>query len=193
MLKSKGEVKLGAVRKEILSQNIGIHEYEVYNFSEENIIKELIKNRSQIDKFYAAKYFDSNNNINFSSDVPIFHELIEDIYLDLDELIKQTKLTDNQKEIVNLLMLGHTEEDIARRLKKDNKSVEKSFSIACKRLKEQNDKDWAEWIETSGNIKVKENYKQCRKCGKWLKANKENFSSKKDAKDGLHVYCKKCR
>ncbi len=184
---------IGRVHLETLSQNRGCHEYEVFNFSETKTIETLIKHRSDIDKFHAVKlYAVPYENIEEANGVPIFHELIEDIYLDLDELIKQTNLLEGQREVLNMLMIGHTEEDIAELLGKNIATIKQTFSIACKKLKEQNDRNWYEWIETSGHVKVQGNYKFCKKCESWHKADKENFGRDKRNKDGLKSYCKRC-
>ena len=36
-------------------------------------------------------------------------------------------------------------------------------------------------------------FKKCKKCGKWLVANKVNFGKRKDSKDGLNYWCKECK
>jgi hypothetical protein len=183
---------MGRVHVETLGQNRGCHEYEVFNLSEIKIIEALIKHRHEIDKFHEVKFFSESNDVELSNGVPIFHELIEDIYLDLENLIKQTNLLDNQREVVDLLMLGYIEEDIAELLGKNVSTIKQMFSVACKRLKEQNDRNWEEWVETSGYIKAKGNYKYCKKCKSWHKANDKNFGVDKRNKDGLKSYCKRC-
>lgn len=183
---------MGRVHLETLSQNRGCHEYEVFNFSETKIIEALIKHRHEIDKFHDVKYYSNKIEVELSNGVPIFHELIEDIYLDLENLIKQTNLLNNQKDIIQLLMLGHTEEDIAELTGKNVSTIKQILSVICKKIKEQNDKNWEEWIETSGYVKVKVNYKYCKKCNNWHKANEKNFGVDKRNKDGLKSYCKRC-
>ena len=183
---------MGVVRIETLNQNRNYHEWEAVSLSDVDTIKGLIKYRVKFDKFYDAKRFESKNPF-VSNGVPEFHEIVEVTYLDLERLIKNAKLSDSQGFIVSKLMQGYSENDLAEILKNDVSNVLSVFDTACKKIKEQNDFEWYEWLETSGKIKVEGEYKQCSKCKRWLKAIEENFAPDKTGKYGLRSICRRCR
>ncbi len=185
---------MGAVHDETLSQNKGCHEWEALSLSEISVIKSLIKNRCEFDTFYEVKLYESRNPV-VSNGTPLFHEIIECMYLDLERLIIKSKLSKRQELIINLLMQGNTEEDIAFRITADPKNIRSILETACQKIKEQNDIEWQEWIEINGYTKIPSdvNYKQCGKCGKWLRANEYNFSPHGKGQYNLHPYCKNCR
>jgi hypothetical protein len=91
-------------------------------------------------------------------------------------------------------MKGYTEQDICEINNWDITSVKSCFNTACKKIKEQNDIDWLEWIEISGNVKIPDDvkYKRCTVCGKDLRANEDNFGKHPNTKDNLQSVCKKC-
>lgn len=167
---------MGAVKRETLNQNRGCHEWEAISLSEISTIASLIKNRREFDSFYETKLYETNNPT-VSNGIPIFSELIECIYMDLDRLIQKANLTDKQKFIIDNLMKGYTEADIAKANNTDVKNIKNILLTACAKIKEQNDFEWQEWVEINGYAKIPPDvtYKQCSKCGKWLRANKDNF------------------
>jgi hypothetical protein len=183
---------VGAVHEETLEQNKGCHEWEVLSLSEINTIKSLIKNRVEFDKFYEAKKYETKNSF-ISNGVPIFYEIIEVTYLDLERLIRNARLTEQQCVIIEYLMHGYDYEWIAKKLGCTPSNILSVFDTACERIKEQNDFEWYEWLETSGKIKVEGVYKQCRGCGRFLKVCENNYRKRSDNKgDGFYNYCRKC-
>lgn len=184
---------MGTVGKETLNQNKGMHEWEAISLSEINTIKGLIKNRFYFDESFVAKLYESNNPIEFSG-VPTFREIIICVYLDLERLMDNANLTEKQEHVIYRLMCGETEFDIADSLGDDIGNVRGVFNTACQKIKEQNDLEWREWLETSGYIKIPSDvtYKQCSKCQKWLRADGENFRPRQDSADGFRLECRKC-
>jgi len=183
---------MGHIKVEQLNNNKNYHEWEAISLSEVNTIKSLIKNRCEFDKFYETKLYETNNCFE-SNGVPQFHEIVEITYLDLERLIKNTKLSKQQRTIIEYLIRGYDEEWIGEKIGCTPMSVIDIFNTACEKIKTQNDYEWLEWLETSGKIKVEGAYKQCGKCKRWLKANENNFSPNSKGQYGLHSLCKNCR
>lgn len=184
--------EIGHIKQEQLNQNRNYHEWETISLSEVNTIKVLIKNRIDLDKCYEAKEYD-DNSIFSSNGVPVFHEIVEVTYLDLERLIKNAHLTDQQLKIIDYIMHGYDYTYVGKRLGCHANNVSNIFDTACKKIKEQNDFEWYEWLETSGKIKVDGEYKQCTKCMRWLKATEENFSPNEKGEKGFYSVCKNCR
>jgi hypothetical protein len=183
---------MGAVHQETLGQNRNCHEWEALSLSEINTIKSLIINRIEFDKFYEVKLYETQSVFS-TNGVPQFYEIIEVTYLDLERLIKNARLSDQQRMIIKYVMRGYDYGWIGDKIGCTALNIENIFDTACEKIKEQNDFEWQEWIETSGQIKVEGEYKQCSKCQRWLKANEENFSPDKRNKDGFHSFCRQCR
>lgn len=183
---------IGHVRFEQLNQNKDCHEWEVISLSEIDTIKALIKNRVELDKFYEAKEYETQN-IFESNGVPVFHEIIEVTYLDLEQLILKSRLTEQQLKIIDYLMHGYDFDYVAIKFGCNSSNIAQIFDTACKKIKDQNDFEWYEWLETSGKIRVEGEYKQCTKCKRWLKATLDNFSPNEKGQFGLYSLCKDCR
>lgn len=73
---------------------------------------------------------------------PPASEPITVTYLDVDHLIKTCGLTGLQRKVVDLLMRGYTEADIAQMYGKSRESVVMMFSRAVKKMVEKNNADW---------------------------------------------------
>lgn len=183
---------MGSVKNETTNQGRGVHEWDNISLSEVNTIKSLIKYRVEYDKFYEAKKYETNNPF-ITNGVPQFYEIIEVTYLDLERLIKNAKLNEKQIYIIKMCMRGYDFEYISQKLNCAENTVSRVFDTACEKIKQQNDFEWYEWIETSGLIKVNGNYKKCNKCGRWLKVCEENFSPNNKGLYGYHSMCKNCR
>jgi hypothetical protein len=182
---------IGRVHCETLAQGRGAHHFDVVNLSSITTVQALIKFRREYDTMYETKAYESSNGL-ISNGVPTFHEIIEVLYLDLERLIKKAKLNDSQSWMVVKYMQGYKDEDIADALRIDVRHVYKLFYSACKKIVEENNKEWNDFIETSGLVRTKDNYKQCSKCKEWKKANIEEFSPDKSKKDGFKYICKQC-
>lgn len=185
---------MAALHKNNFDRNSNCHEWETVSLSEISTIESLIKNRREFDSFYEVKLYETSNPY-ISNGVPVFSELIQCIYMDLDRLIKNANLTDKQKFIIDNLMKGYTESDIAKANNTDVKNIKNILLTACKKIKEQNDFEWQEWAEINGYAKIPSNvtYKQCSKCGKWLRANEDNFSPNSYSSDGYYSVCRMCK
>jgi DNA-binding CsgD family transcriptional regulator len=95
-------------------------------------------------------------------------------------------LTDTQKTIIDMLLKGCSFEYIAEELKLSIQNMHNNFNAVYKKVKFEIDKEDYDMCYTKA-------FKECSKCKSMLPANEEFFSPKKDSKDGLHSYCRKCR
>jgi hypothetical protein len=186
---------MGKVREEQISHNRGIHEYEALSFSDIDVVKSLIRFRSEIDPFFTAKLFDDTYDYYKSNSSPIFYELIDCIYLDLERLIKNARLTEKQLYIVKAIMMGYLEIDIAETNNDNEMNIRRIFETACQKIVDRNNFEWREYLETSGLIKIPSEvkYKQCSKCGEWKRVNHINFSPNQKGLYGVHSVCRQCR
>ena len=172
------------------SQGRGIHEFDNMNFSDESVISKLILHRREIDK-----YIDIRNSENFNpfeaGEIPIFYEMLDIMYIDLDKIIEESHLTNRQRLLIDRLMYGYNFQDIRDLYGEDVATNTRIFRSCVKRLKEQYDQDWEfglQWYKKRTNV----NWKQCSKCKEWLPCSNEYFSPKKDGKDGFQAFCKEC-
>lgn len=121
---------MGAVHKETPGQNIGYHEYECVTLSDPRCVSHLIKWRSRI--------YPRNRAMDHFSDIMVC------IYVDLDRLIQETKLTDNQYLTVKYLMDGYTMNDLCEVWGEERQTIEDRLKKACNKLARRNAKmNWA--------------------------------------------------
>lgn len=167
---------MGKVYRETLNQNRGTHEWEAISLSDVDTIKGLVRNRFQFDESYVMRLYESDNPLE-SNGVPLFREIITCTYLDLERLADNANLTEKQEDIINMFMQGYNEREIAESHKDDVGNIRGIFDTACQKIKEQNDFEWREWAEISGQVKIPDHvkYKRCTKCDKWLRADEGDF------------------
>lgn len=166
------------------------YQYRQINFSDVDCIKGLIKNRYMIDPYYGNE---TNNNIYEAGEViPINQELIG-IFRDLDELIKETKLTSKQIEIVNMLFEGNNEEDVATHYYQRTEKVDNIINTICEKIKKSNDYKWKYDYIYLNYIKSNWEFKECGRCKRNKPKSEEFFNPDSRNKDGLHSFCRSCR
>ena len=120
---------MGRVYRETLNQNRGTHEWEAISFSDIDTIKGLIKNRFEFDENFVMQLYETNNPLE-SNGVPLFHEIITCTYLDLERLIDNANLTEKQNAIIDMLMQGYNEYEIADSFKDDISNIRSVFDTA---------------------------------------------------------------
>lgn len=84
--------------------------FDYVPFSDPNVLSELIRNRMSLDVSYKEKVFPSG--FLSSNGGLIFNECIQSVYVDLDRLIDTAPLTQKQRAVIGLLMMGYTIQDI---------------------------------------------------------------------------------
>lgn len=102
---------MGHVKLETTSQGRGCHEWSYLPLSDRRVVAELIKNRSRLDSAYTLKMY-CGDGLHVSG-AHIFKEPIICTYIDLDELIKRTKLSKSERFVIVHLMNGWSMQDIA--------------------------------------------------------------------------------
>lgn len=169
--------------------------YEFVSFSDVDCIKGLIKYRSKFVPFYGfehgtvstvEKHYDQAG---ICEDVNA--ELIT-IYTTLDDYLSKAELNWKQKYIIEHIMLGNTEADLAKFFKTDIKNMFSVVDTVANRIKMLNDNSWKYNDIFFNKIKAKFEYKKCCKCGDVLPANRDFFGRDTRNSDNLKGTCKKC-
>jgi hypothetical protein len=177
---------LGAVKEDIHKHE---HQYKQINFSDVNCIKGLIKNRWMIDTY---RGIETNNNIYEAGNVTAINQELICLFSDLDRLIVKTKLNEKQLTIINMLMDGNNEEDIAEHFGQDSWRIVEILDTVTEKIKRVNDYEWKYYNVYLNYLKVEWDYKTCSKCGESKPQTIEFFSPDKRKKDGLYSHCKEC-
>lgn len=161
-------------------------QYQPFVLSDINVVELLISHRYKYDE----NMFLENGSMFYVTGVkPINQELVA-TYLSLDETIKKCNFNSQQIRLIDLVQKGYTHREIEQILKIDNSNVTKSLKTIYKAIVDTN---LREWRRTTYTHTLGLKTKQCSKCKEHLPATNEFFSDKKDSKDGLHPYCKKCK
>lgn len=183
---------MGHVKLQTTAEGKGCMEWYPVSLSETDTIKELIRHRLDYDNFFISKDFYTYDAFT-SNGVPEFREPVEVVYLDLEILIKQCNLNETQNYILYRLMYKDTYQEIAEDIGWDRENVKNEFDRICRRIANQNNYNWQQYIETSGQIKLQEidRYKQCSKCGKWYRINNKNFRFDKE-RQNFRPECRQC-
>lgn len=108
------------------------------------MVAELIRNRMKLDPAYNEKMFPSFPLSNCG--VTDFYEVVIATYIDLETLIEGAGLTEKQRKVVDLLMLGWSMNDISEEmsgLAPDN--VRQLFSRAVAAICAEHDRKWNEF------------------------------------------------
>jgi len=182
---------MGSVHMETYAQGRGNHEFDYLKLTDESVLKNLILNRRKLDLYYDLDV-DNARNIYSASECTIFYENILILYMDLDNLIKKTRLTKLQRWLVGELMYGYDFNDIIEDKGLDINNIYLSFEKAIYRLRYQAEENWKfnlMWDKVKTNI----NWKRCSKCEEFKPATKEYFSPDESKIDGLKYICRNCR
>lgn len=115
---------MGAVHKETPAQNIGVHEFEGVSLSDPRCIAHLIKYKEQI-------YPEDKSEFHFS-------ELMTCIYIDLENLVRNSKLTKSERWTVQMMMRGYSITDIVEEYGYSYQTVHTWFRRACVRMAKEN-------------------------------------------------------
>lgn len=129
---------MGAVHKETPAQNIGVHEFESVSLSDPRCIAHLVKHREEI----------------YPSDKSQFHfsELMSCIYLDLDALVDDTKLTRNEHWTVEIMMTGYSIPDIVASYGLSYQTVHTWFRRACIKMAKHNSENSTRIMLENANL-----------------------------------------
>lgn len=165
------------------------YQYQKISFSDVDCLKGLIKNRCIIDPYYGIE---QNYNIYEAGDVLAVNQELIGIYIDLDNLIHETKLNEKQLYIINELMKGYTEEDLSTYYKQDVSRIYTIIDTVCDKLKKTHDYKWKYDYIYLNYLKVEWDYKQCSRCKEYKPKTEEFFRSHPITKDGFQSQCRSC-
>lgn len=181
------------------SVKVDIHkaerQFEIITFSDVDCIKGLIKYRSLVDKYRGAEHgvvssihthFDTasvTGNVN--------QELIA-VYVTLDELLAKCNLNVKQRYIIQKLMDGYNEYDLAEQFKCDARNIASTLNTVCNRIKKINDLDWKYNYIYLNKMRANFSYKICSNCKENKPVTDDFFGKDNRNKDGFKSYCKRC-
>lgn len=77
-----------------------------------------------------------------TSGIFLFSEPILCVYVDLENLIEQCKLTAEERRVVKYLMLGYSAADIGERLGKTRQTIDVHFKRAVEKICKKNNENW---------------------------------------------------
>lgn len=178
---------MGAVKGDIHKHE---HPYKQISFSDVDCIKGLIKNRWMIDSY---RGLEQNYNIYEAGDVKSLNQELICLFVDLDNLIQKAKLNAKQIAIVEMLMDGFTEEDVAEYFKQDAWGIGKILDTVCRKIKKVNDYDWKYNNLYLNFLKGNWEYKICNKCSESKPKTNEFYRERIDQKgDGFYNSCRDC-
>ena len=124
-----------------------ISSWDYLSLSEHRVVKQLIRTRSLVDKYYTSVQYGSGNVLE-TSGVFTFDEDILTTYFDLDALISECGLTELEMDIVTSMMEGYTVRDIVEeRDYADGRAVLNRLDDAVEKIVFRNDERWSESIE----------------------------------------------
>jgi DNA-binding NarL/FixJ family response regulator len=134
---------------------------------------------------------DQDKRISASHITEVNQELIA-IYADLDKLIENASLSKKQRIILDLLMCGLNETDIAFYFKQNKHKIVEIVDTICSKLKRDYDRQWKYSLAEQDLIKVEWDYKVCSKCKRNLPLTEDYYRKQSDCKDGFRPECRKC-
>lgn len=163
-------------------------QFEQITLSDQNVVKWLIMYRDKVDIYYGAN---TDNFYNNAGNVKELNQALINIYADLDKLIEKCNLTEEQRALIHLLSIGYTFKDIEETSENVTaQNAKRRFDSICKSLTKENDRVWNLWIHSEY---IKNNWKECPKCGETLPANTTFFSPHSKGKYRVRNICKTCR
>lgn len=115
---------MGHVKRELQQDGKGTHELDYISFSDVAFVERQQKNRSKQHK---------END---------FNEQVQTILISLDELIEHCGLTETQKHVADLVMLGYTYADVAEHYGVEQDIVRSIMRSVCRKICAQNRKSW---------------------------------------------------
>ena len=153
-------------------------------------IRGLIANRVVYDKLHEYEVMGGDG---IGSDLCDMSDTIICVYADLDNLIKKTRFTKVQKEILDLHMIGYTTNEISEYTKTEKRSVENALNLACESISETNYQHWKLNYVFWNKKRVATDFKQCSKCKEFLPMTEEYFRQRIDGYgDGFYNNCREC-
>lgn len=127
---------MGAVSVDIHKQE---RDFKDLTLSDDNVVRYLILYRNKVDVSYGAN---TNININFAGDMFEFNQELICLYSSLDETIKETRLTERQNKLLEILFEGNTVKDASEILGLKRNSVFEMLDRIVERIVLTNNELW---------------------------------------------------
>ena len=119
------------------------------------------------------------------SEIYDFQDDLGCMFQDLENVLNKVKLTDKQREVLELWMSGMTIKNISKELNRNTSVISRMLDTVVEKIVQVYEEQMEDLYYL--NI-VKGEYKKCTKCGDVKLINKFN----KNGKRGLKSMCKKC-
>ena len=160
--------------------------FQPFTLNDENVIELLIEFRYK----YDDNLFLGGNNVLDVTGVKAINQEVVATYASLERLIKQCNFSEQQLTLLKMVEQGYTHREIADVVKIEQNNIARTLKTIYKTIAKENERQWRKsiYVNTLG-LKTK----QCNKCKENLPATHEFFAEKKDSKDLLHPYCRKCK
>lgn len=174
---------MGRVKRDLYKQI----DWLLVSYDQIEAIMGLIIHRAECDSPY-----DSTGTV-LTEESYTYSGNVRAVYIDLDKMISETKLSYKQRYVIERLMLGFSLSDIAKEFNCNKRDILSILKTGAKKIQKTYHVKLINWLETSGRAIVKSTakYKQCKVCGEIM--NISNFSPDKKSEDGYRNVCKICR
>ena len=195
-MQSKGHVKIKTEKqaKYFLTNHIGLLKKDMLQCKIELVRPIIWKQPLKDEGSPDWDEFDELNNSHIKSLLQLYKEseiydFQDDLgcmFQDLENVLSEVKLTDKQREVLNLWMGGMTIKNIAKELNRDRRAIEKMLDTVIEKIVQVYEEQMEDWYYLNIN---KGEYKKCNKCGEVKLINKFN----KNGKGGIRNMCKICQ
>lgn len=163
-------------------------EYRHYTLGDVKVIELLLSLRYKYDDYF---FMNQDNPFSFdAAEILPFHEELLTTYMTLDGYIEKCKFNSNQLQLLDLIGLEHTHEEIAKELRVKTSTIKGRLITIYRRIKKENDWQWRKYFYTN---KLRLKTKTCSRCKEKLPGTEEFYSDYSRSKDGFHSQCRGCR
>lgn len=136
---------MGSVHMETRNEGRGQHEWDYIPLSEPRVVKELQKQRIRVDRAFALKL--DSCSLQECSGVTDIAEPILCTYMDQDTLIGKSGMTPDQLQVVNWIMQGYSEMDIADEKGCSRQAVSRQLQDGVQKIVDANNAQWKAYAQ----------------------------------------------
>jgi hypothetical protein len=163
--------------------------FDLISFSDFDSVKGLIRNRSMIDHYRGIEI---DRHPSTAGEVRPMNPAIIALFISLDDLLNECSLNKKQKFIIERIMDGYTEQDVAEVFDQDVSSIMKTVNRVCKRVVEINNRNWKHEFIYTDKLRVPFKYKKCIACKDRKPLMIDFFYIDVLNKDGYKNKCRSC-
>ncbi|WP_135546941.1 hypothetical protein [Paenibacillus cymbidii] len=163
--------------------------YRNATFSDTDCIKGLIKLRSSLDILRESR----NDSPWDAASASAFNTELVCLYADLDKLIARSRLSNKQQFILERLMDGWHEDEIATLFRQRVNRIYAMLDTACDKIKRENDLMWKHEFVFIHYVRMNSGTKRCSGCGNEWPRHEDFYRKRSDGKgDGYYGKCRRC-